>query len=167
MLELQDQGFHPEATIADAGSGLRAGQALAMPEVPCRGDVFHALQLVQPLVTFLENRAYEAIATAANLATRAKRPKGANSRPRPRRHALPSEESLAEQLRLAAPGRSPGHRLGRGRGHVGPIGCVTTSSRWPVPDHATRCELYDFVVAELQARASRSAHIASARSSAP
>jgi hypothetical protein len=44
LLELQDQGFEPEATIADAGKGLRAGQALAMPAVPCRGDVFHALQ---------------------------------------------------------------------------------------------------------------------------
>ena len=29
LLELQDQGFHPDATIADAGKGLRAGQALA------------------------------------------------------------------------------------------------------------------------------------------
>src|ERR1039457_3066221 len=38
LLELQEQGFHPEATIADAGSSLRAGQALAMPGIPCRGD---------------------------------------------------------------------------------------------------------------------------------
>ncbi len=29
LLELQDRGFHPEATIADAGSGSRAVQALA------------------------------------------------------------------------------------------------------------------------------------------
>jgi uncharacterized protein (UPF0548 family) len=70
LLELQDRGFHPEATIADAGSGLRAGQALAMPTTPCRGDVFHALQLVQPLATFLENRAYEAIAHEATLTHR-------------------------------------------------------------------------------------------------
>ncbi len=38
LLELVDQGFNPDATVADAGSGLRAGQALALPEVPCRGD---------------------------------------------------------------------------------------------------------------------------------
>ena len=67
LLELQAQGFQPEATVADAGKGIRAGQALAMPEVPCRGDVFHALQTVQSLATFLENRAYVAIGTTADL----------------------------------------------------------------------------------------------------
>ena len=64
---MEDQGFQPEATVADAGRGLRAGQVLAMPEVPCRGDVFHALQTVPSLVTFLENRAYGAIGTTADL----------------------------------------------------------------------------------------------------
>jgi hypothetical protein len=60
LLELQRQGFHPKATIADAGKAIRAGQGLAMPGLPCRGDVFHALKTVQSLVTFLENRAYAA-----------------------------------------------------------------------------------------------------------
>jgi hypothetical protein len=62
-------GKQPNAVLSssDAGRGLRAGQTLAMTEVPCRGDVFHALQSVQPLVTFLENRAYDAIATRADL----------------------------------------------------------------------------------------------------
>ena len=36
LLELVDQGFHPDATIADAGTGVRAGQVLALPAVPCR-----------------------------------------------------------------------------------------------------------------------------------
>ena len=67
LLELEDQDFQPDATIADAGQGIRAGQALAMPEVPCRGDVFHAFQTVQSMVTFLENRAYAAIDTHAKL----------------------------------------------------------------------------------------------------
>ena len=49
LLELVDQGFDPEATVADAGSGLRAGQALALPEVPCRGDVFHILRDLEEL----------------------------------------------------------------------------------------------------------------------
>ena len=31
LLELQDRGLRPDATIADAASGLRAGQALAWP----------------------------------------------------------------------------------------------------------------------------------------
>ena len=103
LLELQDRGFRPEATIADAGSGLRAGQALAMPATPCRGDVFHALHLVQPLATFLENRAYEAIAHKATLTHKSqKAQKARTARQRPRRHPLASEESFAEQLRLAA-----------------------------------------------------------------
>ena len=36
-------------------------------EVACRGDVFHALQTVQSLVTFLENRAYAVIGTSVDL----------------------------------------------------------------------------------------------------
>ncbi len=38
-----------------------AGQALALPDVPCRGDVFHILHEVEELVGFLENRAYDAL----------------------------------------------------------------------------------------------------------
>jgi hypothetical protein len=67
LMELQDRGFDPKATIADAGSGLRAGQALALPNTSCRGDVFHALKMIQPMVTFLENRAYEAITARSKL----------------------------------------------------------------------------------------------------
>jgi hypothetical protein len=158
LLELQDQGFHPEATIADAGSGLRAGQALALPGTPCRGDVFHALQLVQPLVTFLENRAYEAIANEANLAHKSqKAEKARNGRHRPRRHALPSEESFAEQLRLAAQAKAQAIDLAAE---------VATLADWlrrdilslAGADYITRCELYAFVVAELQARRSLCPH---------
>ena len=36
--------FDPEYTIADGGSGLRAGQKAVMPETPCHGDVFHIQQ---------------------------------------------------------------------------------------------------------------------------
>src|SRR5271157_5222999 len=61
LLELVDRGFAPQATIADFASGLRAGHKEALHEVPCRGDVFHALYDVGPLVRYLENRAYEAI----------------------------------------------------------------------------------------------------------
>jgi len=66
LLSLED---HRDADTwgADAGSGLRAGQDLAMPEVPCRGDVFHALQTVQSLATFLENRAYGTVGVTADL----------------------------------------------------------------------------------------------------
>jgi hypothetical protein len=67
LLEWCDQSFAPDATIADFGSGLRAGQELALPGLPCRGDVFPALQTLEQLVTSLENRAYQAIAARSKL----------------------------------------------------------------------------------------------------
>ena len=49
LLELQDRGFQPEATIADFGSGLRAGQKLALAQVnhfSSRGPGFFRVGLV-------------------------------------------------------------------------------------------------------------------------
>jgi hypothetical protein len=141
LLELQDQGFAPDATIADAGKGLRAGQTLAMPGVPCRGDVFHALKDVQTLATFLENRAYSAIgATAdlerqkARLRRRGRRTQGAALK------LVRAEREEVKQIALA--------------------GDVATLLQWlredvlalAGPDHATRQELFDFLVAELRLR---------------
>jgi hypothetical protein len=37
LLDLQKQGLVPEYTIADAGTGLRAGQRIAWPDTPCHG----------------------------------------------------------------------------------------------------------------------------------
>ena len=158
MMELQDRGFRPEATIADAGSGLRAGQALAMRGTPCRGDVFHALQLVQPLVTFLENRAYEAIGTYAKLQHKhqkvrcCKRP-----RPRRRRGSAPTEEELAAQLEPAAKTQTQAINL------AADVAALADWLRRDIlalagTDYATRCQLYDFVVAELRARQSLCPH---------
>lgn len=73
LLELQDRGFAPDAVIADAGKGLRAGQAQALPNVACRSDVFHALQEAQQVVTFVENRAYQAVSACAQLQRRQQR----------------------------------------------------------------------------------------------
>ncbi len=141
LLELQDRGFHPEATIADAGSGLRAGQALAMPGTPCRGDVFHALDLVQPLVTFLENRAYEALGVEVKL----ERKKAQCRRRGQRMHSVGHQASRAAKEKAKA---------------IDLAGDVAVLADWlrrdilslAGADYATRCELYDFVVAELRAR---------------
>jgi len=67
LLELVERGFQPEATIADFAKGLRSGQEQAPPGVPCRGDVFHCLYEVGPLVRYLENRAYDAMAAVEKL----------------------------------------------------------------------------------------------------
>ena len=141
LLELQDQGFQPEATIADAGKGLRAGQALAMPEVPCRGDVFHALKSVQALVTFLENRACAAMAVAANLERKKAR---LEWRGRPARSvAVKLGHAEREETRALALADD-----------VAPLLAWLREDVFPVagPDNATRRELFDFLVAELRLR---------------
>jgi hypothetical protein len=56
LLELQENGLQPDHTIADGGTGLRAGQFEAFPDVPCYGDVFHALQDFGRLLIYQENR---------------------------------------------------------------------------------------------------------------
>ena len=141
LMELQDRGFHPDATIADAGTGLRAGQTLAMPGTLCRGDVFHALQTIQPLVTFLENRAYDAIEARTKL-----------------------ERKRAKKQRRGEPTRGLNARRGMARkAEARAIDLATdvaTLADWlrqdilslAGPDYPTRLNLYDFVVAELKAR---------------
>jgi len=147
LLELQDQGFRPEATIADAGKGLRAGQAQALPEIPCRGDVFHALQLLTPLVMFLENRAYEAIATRTHLEK-----KKAKSQRRGQR-----TQGIARQISLARQAEAKALTLAE------EVALLADWLRRDIlslagPDHATRGALYDFVVAELRSRESLCPH---------
>lgn len=147
LLELQERGFQPAATIADAGSGLRAGQTLAMPEVPCRGDVFHALQTVLPLVTYLENRAYDAIATRADLERKKAR----------RRRRGQRTQDLACQIARARRVEDKTIALAED------AAMLFDWLRYDIlsltgPDHATRRELYDFVVAELRARESLCPH---------
>jgi hypothetical protein len=61
LLDLTEQGLNPDYVVADGGTGLRAGQALAWPKVACDGDVFHGLQTMTRLATTLEKRAYAAI----------------------------------------------------------------------------------------------------------
>jgi hypothetical protein len=142
LLELQDRGFHPDATIADAGSGLRAGQALAMPITPCRGDVFHVLQTLMPLVTYLDNRAYQAIATHSQLERK---------QTHYRRRRGRSDMKLSQKLRHAGPGEAEAIAL------ADDVALLVQWLRQDIltvagPSYAERCALYDFVVAELRAR---------------
>ena len=60
LLDLQESGLNLEYTVSDFGKGLRAGQAEAWPSIPCRGDIFHLLQDLTAMTTYLENRALSA-----------------------------------------------------------------------------------------------------------
>jgi hypothetical protein len=148
LLELSQRGFRPDATIADFASGLRAGQAEALPDVPCRGDVFHALQTAMPLVQYLENRAYDAIATVTRLAHR---------QARTEYHKGRKSASLAGQLRYARVAET------RAVAVADEVAALIAWLRQDVlavrgPDYASRCALYDWIVAELQAREASCPH---------
>lgn len=142
LLELRDRGFHPDCTIADFAGGLRAGQAEALPDVPCRGDIFHALQKATPLVGYLENRAYEAIATRSRLQSRQSRREHRQGR---------KDLSLAGQLRYAKEAEASLIALAE------EVAVLIGWLRQDVlavrgPDYASRCALYDWIVAELRLR---------------
>jgi hypothetical protein len=148
LLELADRGFRPQATIADFAGGLRAAQAEVLPGVPCRGDVFHVLDEAVPLVTYLENRAYGTIAACAKL----QRQQGQHERRRGRKAA-----DVAGKLRYARPAEARAVALAED------VGLLVRWLREDIlavagPDHATRCALYDWVVAELRAREAQCPH---------
>ena len=56
LLDVMEQGFEPDYTISDGGSGLRAGQKAVMPAVPCHGDVFHIQQQFEQVANGLIRR---------------------------------------------------------------------------------------------------------------
>jgi hypothetical protein len=148
LLELQAHGFTPQAIIGDAGSGLQAGQALALPGVPRRSDVFHVLHELAPLVTFLDNRAYQALQACAKLERQQARSEHRQGR---------RDSSVSQKLRHAQPAAAAAVALADD---------VATLVGWlrrdvlavAGPRYAERCALYDFVVAELRARAPQCPH---------
>ena len=142
LLELTERQFSPEATIADGGRGLRAGHKEALPNVPCRGDVFHALRELTPRVGYLDNRAYAAIAACGKLQTQLARPGQLRDR---------MKLKWRQRLLFALVAQKKAIALAED---------VALLLRWlredilavSGPDYAHRCALYDFVVAELRVR---------------
>jgi hypothetical protein len=141
LLELQERGLDPECFVGDAGPSLRAAHAEVFPDRPCRSDVFHALQQVHDAVTRLENRAYEAMTTCVALQRQ-----GARSQRRGQ-----ANHSCVKQLSDATKKQTQAIAL---------ADAVALLGRWlhddvlglAGPTHADRLALYDFILAELQAR---------------
>ncbi len=67
LLHVMEQGFQPDFTIADAGTGLRAGQKEVLPDTPCHGDVFHLQQQFETVVNILNRQAASATAQRMKL----------------------------------------------------------------------------------------------------
>ena len=146
LLELQDRGFAPKATVADFGVGIRAGQKRALPGVPCRGDVFHALQELTPVVTFLENRAYATITVLEKLERQKTK-----LQQQARRDQQGRLQALRHKVAAAAAEQAKAIPLADE---------VAMLARWLGADvfavsalpYADRTALFDFIVAELQTR---------------
>jgi hypothetical protein len=152
LLECQDRGFAPQATIADFGTGIRAGQKRALPGTLCRGDVFHAEHELTPVVTFLENRAYDTITTLDKLERQKTK-----LQQQGRRDQRGQLASLSRKITAVATEQAQAITLADD---------VAVLARWLRADvftvsglpYPNRCALFDFIVAELQTRATQCPH---------
>jgi hypothetical protein len=139
LLELAQRGFAPNCTIADFAKGLRSGQEQALPDVPCWGDVFQGLYEIEPVVRHLESRTYDAMTAAEKLAQQQKRHEWRKGR---------KDREVSGKLPHARKAKSKAIALAD---DVATLCCWLQRDILAVagPDHTTRCELLDFVVAEL------------------
>jgi hypothetical protein len=142
LLELAERGFHPDAIIADFAKGLRAGQEQALPGVPCRGDIFHCLYEVGPLVRYLENRAYGAMEAVEKLTRKQEQ----HERRKGRKNL-----ELAQKLWRARQAEAKAVSLAE------EVATLARWLRWDIlavagPDYQSRRQLLDWVVAELVGR---------------
>jgi hypothetical protein len=147
LLELTARDFAPEAIVADGGTGLRAGQELALPGVPCRGDHFHLLRDFESATSYLERRAYDAIDACEQRE---------QERSRQQRQGRPLH-GAAQRLRLARAACESAIALYNDV-HLLLDWLHHDILRVAGPSYAERCELYDFVTAELRARVPQCSH---------
>lgn len=142
LLEARDRRLDPQTAIADFGAVLRAGLAIAFPDLFCRGDIFHPLMDLNEAVRTLESRAYRAIEHRMKVerkeATKSRRTGRVN-------HQLLAKERRDEAAALAL------------------ADDVIILIKWlrndifgvAGPPVAIRRELYDFIIAELRPRLER------------
>jgi hypothetical protein len=140
LLDLSERGLNLEYTVADAGKGLRAGQAEAWPTVPCRGDVFHAQREIGHMTTYLDNRAYGSIGTRQELERKMER-----ARKKSQGQSLSKSLALAREEEAAALQLADDMRLLAQWMHEDVLSLIG-------PDAQTRRALFDFIVREMQLR---------------
>jgi hypothetical protein len=115
---------------------------MALPGVPCRGDVFHALHVFQKVVRQLENRAYEALTLCVDLE---------------RRLATPGKRRDKNKTSLVARLWQARRAEARAVALSDDVALLWSWLRDDIlsvagPAYDTRVALYDFVVAELRGR---------------
>ena len=144
LLDVMAQGFDPEYTIADGGSGLRAGQKAVMPETPCHGDVFHIQQQFEQVANGLARQAQGATTHRIKLEQTIAKAWLTNSM---------TQKLTIQQVKAKR----------REAGLVARAQEVKTLLQWfshdvlalAGPDLAERQELFDFIETELQQRAGK------------
>jgi hypothetical protein len=142
----EKQGLRLSTSISDAGRGLQAGVRQAFPTIELRGDVLHAQMELSELDTYLENRAYGRLVyqeREERKMLRAKRHEQGQTRSKPLALARSEAQrgvALYDELHLL-------------------IGWMTELLGLVGPSLEVRQELYDWIVAEMQARASLSHRI--------
>jgi hypothetical protein len=145
LLDAIDQGFDPDYTIADGGSGLRAGQKAVMPETPCHGDVFHIQQQFGQVANGLARQAQGATTWRIKLEQKIAQAKLMNSM---------TQRLTIQQVKANR----------REAGLVARAQDVKTLLQWfshdvlalAGPSLSVRQELFDFIATELQQREGKS-----------
>lgn len=144
LLDAMAQGFDPDYTIADGGSGLRAGQKAVLPETPCHGDVFHIQQQFEQVANGLARQA-----------------QGATT------HRIKLEQTIAKALLTnSMTQKLTIQRVKANRREAGLVARaqdVKILCQWfsrdvlalAGPDLAVRQELFDFIETELKQRAGK------------
>lgn len=146
LLDLQKKGLQLDHSIADGGKGLRAGQAEAWPDVPCYGDVFHALRDMEQLATYMENRAWGVMSTRDTLEKKMQR---AKKQVKGRTFSKKLASACATETQAVAVADD-----------------ISILAQWMQedilavvgPDLETRQQLYDWIVKELHTRESFASH---------
>lgn len=67
LLDLIARGLCLDTVVADLGSGLRRGQELAMPNVPCFADIFHVFRDMSDIFRYYERKHAGAVTSRKSL----------------------------------------------------------------------------------------------------
>jgi len=138
LLDAKAQGLNPDYTIADAGTGLRAGQRAALGDIPCHGDIFHIQQQCEGLANRLAR-------LAQGSATRRQKAEQRMA------GAKPEQDTLSSALAKARDGEAVALCLARDvKAMVGWLERDILALAGPSLEE--RRELFDFIVDELARR---------------
>ena len=146
LLEASERCLSPEFTIADGGTGLRAGQELAWPEIPCHGDVFHIIKDGKDLARYLSRSAQKATTDREKLEQQMEAAKQKGKGNKLSKPLTLARQEEAAALNLATDVKILLDWLSHDILHLAG------------PEYSTRQELLSFIVAELELRESQCSH---------